>query len=328
MTSMHEHALIDLGCYFQMPEEATERDRIHQPVSMERLGTLGRGWWYNRDNCTMLDERTAAEELTKWRLAGGGTVVDTTSLGIGRDPLALSRISRASGVGIVMGASHYVPDTYDQSLHARGQDEIADSIVRDVETGVDETGIRAGIIGEVGNYWPTNETSRRILRASAEASARTGAAVTLHPGFSDDALMHHMSDLLGAGADPGRIIMGHVDTMSVGAVREVAQTGAYVQFDTFGFEDTLWAETAGQEADIPSDDDRIDKIFELLEWGFQDRLLIAHDVCFKTMLIRYGGKGFAHLIENIVPRMRRRGISQSAIEAILIDNPRRALTFP
>ncbi len=328
MTSMHEHVLIDLRCYFMMPDQASERWHIPAPVSMDRLGTMGRRWWYSHDNCTLLDERVGAEELGRWFVAGGGSVVDTTSIGIARDPLALARISRATGVGIVMGASHYVPVTYDAALLARSEDEIADSIVRDIDVGVGETGIRAGIIGEVGNFWPTNEVSRRVLRASGAASARTGAAVTIHPGFSDEALMHHMSDLVDGGADPSRVVMGHVDAMSVEAVREVAETGAFVQYDTFGFEDTLWGEIAGQDTVIPSDDERIDWIVQLVEWGHEDRVLVAHDVCFKTALVRNGGKGYAHIIESIVPRMRGRGLSEETIGKLLVGNPARALAFP
>ena len=328
ITSMHEHVLIDLDCYFRAPEEASERWHIREPVSMDGLGSMGQRWWYNSDNCQLFDERAGAEELGRWFTAGGGSVVDTTSIGIGRDPLALARISRATGVGIVMGASHYVPVTYDDDLHARPEQEVADSIVRDIDVGVGETGIRAGIIGEVGNFWPTVETSRKVLRASAAASARTGAAVTIHPGFSDEALMHHMSDLADGGADPARVIMGHVDTMSVEAVREVAETGAFVQYDTFGLEDTLWGEVAGQDTAIPSDEQRIERIAQLIDWGHEDRVLVAHDVCFKTMCSRYGGKGYAHILESIVPRMRRRGLADRTVRKLLIDNPRRALTFP
>ena len=328
LTSMHEHALIDVRCYFQMPDEATERWYVDAPVTMDILGNLGKRWWYNQDNNTLLDEGVQTEELRRWFLAGGGSVVDTTSIGIARDPLALARISRATGVNVVMGASHYVPLTYTEDLRCRSEDEIAESIIRDITVGVGDTGIRAGIIGEVGNFWPTSETSRKILRASARASAETGAAITLHPGFHDDALMHHMSDLVEAGADPSRIVMGHVDTMAIDAVRRVAETGAFVQYDTFGLEDTLWGEVAGQATPVPSDVERMERIEQLIDWGHEDRILIAHDVCFKSMLSRYGGKGYSHVLESIVPRMRRRGYSERSVRSILVDNPMRVLTFP
>ena len=42
----------------------------------------------NRDNLELLDEDTAVSEALLFKRAGGGTVVDVTTLGIGRDPLA------------------------------------------------------------------------------------------------------------------------------------------------------------------------------------------------------------------------------------------------
>lgn len=327
MTSMHEHGLIDLRCYFEMPEEASERSYVDAPFSMDISGEVGKRWWYNNDVNLLVDEREQREELRNWYLAGGGSVVDTTSIGIARDPLALARISRATGVNIVMGASHYVPPTYTEALHARSEDEITESVVRDVTVGVGETGIKAGIIGEVGNLWPTNETSRKVMRASARASKETGAAVTIHPGFHDDALMDHMKDLLGAGADPSRIVMGHLDSLGMDAIREVAETGAFLQFDTFGMEDSSWGPIAGSWASIPTDAQRMAYVAQLIEWGYEDRILIAHDVCFKAALTRYGGKGFAHIIESVVPRMRLRGFTQESIDNILVENPKRVLAF-
>jgi phosphotriesterase-related protein len=137
-----------------------------------------------------------------------------------------------------------------------------------------------------------------------------------------------MTDLVKAGADPSRIVMGHLDTMGTDAVRRVAEAGAFVQYDTFGLEDTLWGEVAGQATAIPSDVQRMERIEQLIEWGYEDRILIAHDVCFKSMLSRFGGKGYFHILESIVPRMRRRGLSERSMRSILVDNPGRVLTFP
>ncbi len=327
MTSMHEHVLIDLRCYFEMAEEATERWYIDAPFTMDIRGNIGKRWWYNSDVNLLLDESTQRYELRKWFLAGGGSIVDTTSIGIARDPLALARIARATSINIVMGASYYVPPSYPPDMDDRPEDEITQSIVRDITVGVGDTGVKAGIIGEVGNLWPTNETSRRILRASARASVETGAPISIHPGFHDDAVMHHMKDLLDAGADPSRIIMGHLDSIGMDAVREVAKTGAYIQYDTFGFKDTMWSEIAGQVSPIPTDVQRMERLQQLMEWGYEDRLLIAHDVCFKSGITRYGGKGYGHIINSIIPRMRRRGFTQQTVDNILVENPKCVLAF-
>ena len=327
VTLTHEHLLIDLGCYFQAPEEASERWYIDKRLTMDVLGTIGKRWGYNHDIQRLLDTKAATDELFKYKLAGGNSVVDTTSIGIARDPLALARMSRQTGVNVVMGASHYVPVSYPADLEKKAEQAITDQIIRDVTVGVGDSGIKAGIIGEVGNFWPTNETTRKVLRASAHAAMETGATVLIHPGFHQDALMHIMNDLMEAGMDGKRVIMGHLDSFAdLGLLREVADTGATLEYDRFGWEDTSWI-FDNPQLYTPSDVQRMERFEKLIEWGYGDRLVVAHDVCFKTDWAAYGGKGFAHIVENIVPRMRKRGFTEKQIHAILVDNPRRMLTF-
>lgn len=328
ITHTHEHILIDLSCYSVRPEPASERFLVDQPVTMDLLGPAEPHWQANLANRLLLDEAQQTSEVRRFAEAGGGTIVDVTSIGIGRDPLALARVSRATGVNVVMGSSHYVPLTYTKALRGRSEDDIADSIVRDITVGVGQTGIRAGVIGEVGNFWPTNETSRRILRASGQASARTGAAVIVHPGYSNEALFQHAEDLVAGGASPDRIVIGHLDMFSdMGAIRSLADTGVNLEYDAFGMENTDLGDVGGQPVRLPSDTETIERLRKLTEWGFLDRLVIAHDICRKPHLVRYGGRGYAHIIESVLPRMRRGGLTDRDITAILIENPKRLLAF-
>ena len=328
ITLTHEHALIDLSCYFVMPEEATERWYVDKPLTMEILGGIHNRWANNKDLQLLIDEKDQTEEIYKYYLAGGNSFVDTTSIGIGRDPLALARMSRATGLNIIMGASHYVPVSYPDDMDERSEQQITDQIIGDITVGVKDTGIKSGIIGEVGNFWPTNETSRKILRASAHASVETGAAILIHPGFHPDALMHHLNDLIEAGADPSRVIMGHLDTFpNMDVIKQIADTGAYLEYDTFGSEDTVWGAVADQPIFIPTDVQRMQRIENLIEWGYESQIVIAQDVCFKSHLTSHGGKGYSHILESIVPRMRKRGFSNENIDNILIENPKRILTF-
>lgn len=328
ITHTHEHVLIDLSCYSRQPEAASDRWYVDQPITMGLLGGAEPRWQYNVDNRLLLNEREQIEELRRFSLAGGRTIVDTTSIGIARDPLALARMSRATGVNLVMGASHYVPLTYTDDLRERSEDEIADSIVRDIDVGVGGTGIRAGVIGEVGNFWPTNETSRRILRASGQASRRSGSSVIVHPGYSTEALFQHAEDLVEGGADPSRIVMGHLDMFhDMGAIRSLAEMGVNLEYDAFGMEDTDLGDVGGQPVHLPTDSETIGRLGLLMEWGFGDRLVIAHDVCRKPHLTRYGGRGYAHIIDSVLPRMRLRDFTDRDIATILVDNPMRILAF-
>ena len=329
VTLMHEHLLIDLECYFQGPDEASERAWVDAPLTIDRLGGVGARVAYNLDNLKLLDEGAAIDEASRFRYAGGGTLVDVTSRGIARDPLALARISRATGLNVVMGASYYVPFAHPPDMDAKSEDEIVEEIVHDVTVGVGETGVRSGIIGEVGNFHPLSENERKVLRASAAAHLKTGAPITIHPGADRIEIVDILAK---SGADPRHVVMGHLGPgpAEPSSFKPLAETGCFLQFDHFGgFEDTSF----DLRPDLPpspgigNDVQRLLAVEFLVEQGHLDQVLISHDVCLKTHHVRNGGKGYAHILENIVPRMRRRGFTEDQINAILVENPKRALAF-
>jgi phosphotriesterase-related protein len=254
--------------------------------------------------------------------------VDTTSIGIGRDPLALARISRATGLNIVMGGSHYVPLSYPADMDKRSEQSIADRIIRDITVGVGDTDVRQGIIGEVGNFWPMTDNQRKVLRASAHAQQATGAPISIHPGVHRDSPPQIVEVLVESGADPGHIIMGHLDSMNDnGLLKELMQAGCYLEWDLFAFEDTSFSDLAGQSYEPLNDVQRMEKIEFTIDQGFGHKIVIAHDVCTKRQYRRNGGKTYSHILENIVPRMRKRGFTEAQSHAILVDNPARVLAF-
>ncbi len=329
ITLTHEHLLIDLRCYFRMPEEASQRWYVDRPVTIEILGKL-RGMFYaNHDNQMLLDERFSVEEILRYRYAGGDAVVDTTSIGIARDPLALARISRATGLKVVMGASHYVPESHPPDMDERSEESITQQIISDVTEGVGDTGIRSGVIGEIGNHTPLTENMRKVLRASAHAQAETGAPILIHPGIHPDTPLEIIRILMDNGARADQVIMGHLDNIRpMSAIKELADTGCYLEYDRFGSEDTSFTYRSGDvETTGVSDVQRMDSLEYLISEGYGERITIAHDVCLKTDNVAYGGKGYAHILESIVPRMRMRGFAQGQIDDILVHNPARALTF-
>ena len=81
------------------------------------------------------------------------------------------------------------------------------------------------------------------------------------------------------------------------------------------------------DIDMPNDAQRLRHIRTLIEHGHLERVVISHDICYRTRLTRFGGHGYAHIFENVVPMMQRRGFSAGEIDAITVANPRRLLTF-
>lgn len=272
------------------------------------------------------DVPLAVRELARFKELGGGTVVDMTNRSLGQQPRALRRISELSGLHIVMGCGLYRQQYYDAAwLDRMSTDELASWMVRDLTEGVDGTGIRAGIIGEIAcDQWLTAQ-EERVFRAAARAHRRTGATISTHAARWPVGLTQ--LDLLEEeGVSPGRVIVGHCDTVaSVEWDAEqsvldyhlaIAERGAFVQFDTV-------RKGPGFEHDL---DARVRFVRHLIDKGRIDRILLSHDVAWRSALRTFGGGGYVLIIEDFVPRLKAAGIGEDQIRTILVDNPRRALT--
>ena len=328
VTITHEHLVIDMTGYSFTPDEATLRGLWDRPYTMDMVGSYQRIVWFNRDVMQLYSEEDALSEVRRFMLAGGGTVVDTTNWDLGRSPATLARISRATGLNIVMGCSHYVPLLRPPDMDERTEESIYDRIVVDITVGAGETGIKSGVIGEVGNVHPLDDNQRKVLRASAQAHLDTGAPISIHPGGVDESPMAILEVLAKAGADLTRVIMGHLDfaVRDNAVLKSIAETGCFLEYDTVGAEDSGMS-YMGAELRMPTDGERLSALDFLVEEGYGDRILLAQDVCFKKMHVARGGHGFAHIVESIVPRLRKRGYTQDQIDGFLVRNPADALAF-
>jgi len=325
VTAPHEHLFWGTPPSLMEPNEGTARELAHQPVSMDNL------WWIvyhptsNRDNMVLQDEEVAIREALFYKHAGGGTMVDMSNLRIGRDPLALARVSRATGLNVIMGSGYYVASAHPADMDTRTEEEICEEIVREVTVGVGNTGIRAGMIGEIGCSWPLEDNERKVLGAVAMAQQRTGAPVNVHPGRNPAAPLEIIDILSKAGADISHVAISHIDRTVRDAEdrRRLAETGCYLEYDLFGEEGYYFVPTI----DLPNDHQRINEIMQLIDEGYLNQILISEDICMKYRLRCYGGHGYDHILRNAVPVMRIKGMSEQQIRALLVENPKRLLQF-
>ncbi|MEA2783237.1 MAG: hypothetical protein QOK29_4781 [Rhodospirillaceae bacterium] len=326
ITLCHEHLLVDLKRIFVEPCCEPAREMAHRPVTMENLGWIQTNYAKNLDNLGLYDESLVIEEAQLFRDGGGAAIVEVTPVDLGRDPAGLARIARATGLHIVMGSGYYVHGTHPADMADRDESDLCEEIVTDVRHGVAGSGIHSGIIGEIGCSWPLHPRERKVLRAAARAQRETGVALTIHPGRDPRAPFEILDVIIDAGGDPGRVIMGHLDrTYSrFGPLRELAVRGCYMEFDMFGLELGYYPFPG---TDLPNDARRIDLLKRLMEAGHLDQILLSHDIAFKHTLVRYGGRGYAHILRNVVPKMEEKGFSGDQIRRMLVDNPRRALAL-
>ncbi|MDD5511036.1 MAG: hypothetical protein PHI12_09535 [Dehalococcoidales bacterium] len=327
ITLPHEHLLIDESVYYVEPIEASEIGMAHGPIAMETLYWLKTHLVNQRAALYRTDPELAIKEALIYKRLGGGTIVDLTNNGLGRDPLGLAYISRATGLNIIMGSGYYLGSSHPLELATKTEEEIAEEIVRDITVGVGDTGVRAGIIGEIGCETPLAESEKKVLRAAAIAQKRTGAPLNVHPSMTRDLLLEIIKILNDAGADLTRTIISHTDlwAYSQDTRREIAQAGCYVEFDSFGHEEIL--SLYGQFIETPSDIQKVSQLAELIEDGYLEQLLISQDIDCNHNLVTYGGYGFGHIVRDMISVMHSKGISDEQIHTLLVENPKRVLSF-
>jgi phosphotriesterase-related protein len=329
ITLPHEHLLLTRYRWkreagLPLPD-AGDDPRSHEPI-MLRTADWVRRHGRHPDEPNLTDEAVAIEEAARFMAAGGRTFVDATNTDLARDPAALVRIARATGLNIVMGAGHYLGSYHPLDMDSRSEDDLVAEIVRDVTDGAEGTAIRSGIIGEIGVEHPMAANERKSLRAAARAQRVTGAGLLVHPGRDSRSPFDVVELLREAGADLSHTVIAHIDRtlFTHDEMRRLAETGVYLEFDLFGQESSYYQYAP---IDMPNDATRIDHLTALAAEGFGDQLLISQDICRKTCLVTWGGWGYAHILENVVPVMRRKGMTAGEVDRILVDNPADMLTF-
>ncbi len=319
ITITHEHLLIDARKAWCEPLESTRIALAHKKVSIEILHELRQDPYMNFDNCFMFDEDVAVSEAQQFQHLGGGTIVDATCLGIGRDPFALQHISKRTGLHVLMGCGYYLESRHLPHVKDASIEKLAGEMIRDVLEGAESTNIRAGYIGEIGvskNFTPQEE---KVLRASARAQAKTGVALSIHlPGW--ERLAHKVLDIIAEeGGDISKTILDHMNPSfeDVKYQTSLAERGAYLEYDMIGMDYYY----ANEQSQSPSDEDNAKAIKNLIDLGFANKLLLSQDVFLKMMLTCYGGNGYAYILRHFVPRLRRHGVKKEAIHMMLVNNP-------
>jgi phosphotriesterase-related protein len=325
VTLPHEHLTIDLSCVWHPPDYPWQEELVDAPLSVAMLGDLSLDPYVSRTNLVLDDIDLAVEELGHFRDEGGRAVVDLTTEGIEPRPLDLATISRRTGLHVVMGCGTYVQAAHPAWVAASSEDEIAYRLEEQIRLGFGDTGIRPGIIGEIGTSSPVHEHEWTMLRAVARVQQSTGLAVNIHVAIFGRRAVEVVDALDRAGADLSRVIVSHMDELpDADYHRAVLQRGAVVEFDTFGSESTF----LGSGSREPSDLQRVESLLTLLDEGWAEHLLVSQDVCTRIQLRRNGGRGYSHILRAIVPHLRTRGVDETTLHTLLIHNPARLLAHP
>jgi phosphotriesterase-related protein len=269
-----------------------------------------------------------AGAVDKVKQQGISTLIDPCPMELGRDPEFAAAISDRTGMRVIMSTGLY-NDAMGIPTHFRmkDSDEIAEIYVREITDGIGSTGIKAGLIKAANSGMPGHpgekgitRVEEKVFRAAARAQKATGVPILVHNSETAP-FGREVLDLLGSeGVDPKRVMIGH--SCGVGDMRyyfDILERGAWLGFDRFGIEM------------VAPDRMRLASLIGLLGVGY-DRIMLAHDTvnCWLGSL----GKGMqsmirnspkwklTHISEDILPALRKAGVSQDSIDTLLVKNPR------
>jgi len=342
-TTMHEHVFGDFTVWLENPEETPSLAAVpvdpNAEVEMGILGIIHRNPVVIRDNLRVGDdEELAVTEVGKFKEAGGDCLVEVTCCGdvaadgvinMGRNAPGLRRVTERTGLKIVAGTGFYLEGTHPAYVGTDSVGELAVRMIRDINEGIGDTDIRAGIIGEIGTSTFT-EREQKVLRACAEAHLATGAVISLHTHVGCPTGEQSVRLLQEEGVAPTRIIVGHMDENLVSFEpglahldyhRRLAGLGVYLQYDTFGAE---WYYNQNRE---PMDAERAAAVATLIADGHLDQILLGQDVWLKNCYKHYGGLGYDHLLTGVKALLAQAGVTAAQFDQLLVDNPRRALAL-
>jgi phosphotriesterase-related protein len=324
----HEHVFMSASRFFD-PSGLDDPSLGEQPFTAEVAGLARWDGHAFRDNMALSAEQDyelQKAELAAYATAGGAgaCLVDMTNVGIEPDHAALARISEDTGVHVVSGCAFYVHATHPEWVEDASVEEIAAAISKDVTEGFGDTGIRPGIIGEVGTSETLQACEERILRASAQVAIESGLAINVHCEPPEVEVVHQILDVLESeGHDLTRTYLSHLDEKGDLAYHlSVLDRGVVVGFDSFG-QEGWFSPTWRARTDL----EKAQTTVELIERGHLEQLVLAQDVCKKQHLRRFGGMGYDHVLTRVLPRMQEtQGITDEQVGSMLHTTPLRLLT--
>jgi phosphotriesterase-related protein len=290
---------------------------VLQPEALQNYGhVFGDCYWDEQERVA-----DAIVKLRALRECGIRTILDPTALGLGRYVPRIQTINESVDLNIVVATGVYAFLELPNFLGYRSVDAITELFVREICTGIDDTGVKAaflkcavehhGIIGDVP----------RILAAVAAASNETGAPIMCHTNAAAATGLSALDALTAEGVEPTRIVIAHAgDSNDLDYLRAIADTGASLGCDRFGIDH--FNPTA----------DRIRTLARLVDEGYADRIHLGHDAaCFIDFMVgdpRFADEAPDYLLisRSVLPALREAGVTPEQIDQMLVGNARRFLT--
>ena len=262
----------------------------------------------------------AVDSLLKAKRFGLRTIVDATPINLGRDIRILREVAEKSGIQIIASTGLF----YTEEPFLRGWEpsRIVERLMTEVTEGIQGTKIKPGIIKCATREPVISDINRKLLQSAALLHKRTGLPVTTHSSSENKNGLAQQRILLDEGVEPRKLIIGHCgETTDLSYLESLLSAGSYIGLDRFGLYDMCPMRS------------RADTLIDLCLNGYEKQIVLSHDynshidwwpqeVLQVLKNDNWPRWSYHHIMEDVVPYLRNRGVSDKQISTIMIDNPR------
>jgi phosphotriesterase-related protein len=265
---------------------------------------------------------TMVGKLKEAKAAGVDTIIDLTTADVGRDVRFGQEVSRRSGMQIVVATGfRFAPESY----VAQPVEQIAELFVREIERGIEDTGIKAGVIKVAAVAGVATPAEEKGIRAAARASKATGVPIETHTDAGHRGGEAQAAILESEGVNPSRVSLGHSDdTTDINYLIGLAKRGY-----TIGIDHVFYGAVKLEEGqpeylkklrEIPWQT-RAGYVKQLIDAGFGDKIFLSND--WELERDKINPDGLLFNTRHTIPYLKQLGVSGEQIRAVTVQNPRR-----
>jgi phosphotriesterase-related protein len=269
----------------------------------------------------------AVDRLKVIKAAGISTVVDLTPYDVGRDIRFLEEVSRKSGMNVIAstGQRFFPPQSRHVSMPARTIAGLAEYFMKEIDRGIDGTGIKAGVI-KIGIIAGRPTSLEEVgLRAAARASKATGVPIRIHTDAAHRAGESDAVILEDEGVNPARVSFDHSD--------DGGDLDYFLGLAKRGYSLSMDHVHRGLMAGVkPSFERRAECIKMLVDAGYADKLFLSSDSEFGGSLLPEETRdwrenidppeGMLFSVRRLLPRLGELGVSSRQIHVMTVENPK------
>lgn len=276
----------------------------HEHVTIDLSGPK------QNDDCHLRDLDQSIAEFQELYERGVRHVVEVTNRGMGRDTAFIQQVAEATGIQFICSTGYYKEPFLPEEVYRQSNQELVQLLVKEIIEGIDGSGIKANVIGEIGTskemMTPMEE---KVFSIAAEVHKQTGKTIVTHTTLGTYGL-EQIDFFRNKGVDLSRVVLSHIDLSgNVEYMKRLLDQGVTIAFDTIG------------KLNYQSDDNRAEWLYLLCEEGYSGQIVLSVDITRRSHLKDRGGIGYAYLLEKFVPMLKDRGISQASLDQMLITNP-------